>query len=141
MPPGASTRANSAIMGGWSAGVEVLDRLEGHDGVDAGVGQRQRSRGAFDEPQVRQRDHRIARMRDRRRIHVDAHDACRARRQQRAAVALAAGDVSDPATGDEVARERIAMPMLLRNLALDAGHEALTGEFERVGRHGAGTSQ
>ena len=55
-----------------------------------------------------------------------------ASREERAAIALAAGDVEHVATGDERRGEMVAMPVLVPDLAGDAGDEALAGEFEVV---------
>jgi hypothetical protein len=67
--------------------VEVLDRLERDDDVDAGVGQRQLGGRALHERQVADRPVGLARMRDRRTVDVDAGHLARDGREQRAAVA------------------------------------------------------
>ena len=115
--------------------LEMLDRLERDDRVQACVGKRKRRRGPFDEPQVR--DIRVdrSRMVDRRAVDIDADDLARDSGKERAAVAFAAGDVRSAPPRDVPAREGVSMPVLERDLAFDARHEALTGEFEMIG-HG-----
>ena len=61
-------------------------------------------------------------------------------REERAAVALAARDVENLATGDERRDEMIAMPVLVPDLAGGAGDEALAGEREFV-VHGANSTR
>ena len=77
---------------------------------------------------------RLARMRDRRGVDVDAGDVGRRVGEERAAVAFAARDVEHAPAGDVAPRERVAMHVLVDDLAADAGDEALAGEFE-VGGH------
>src|SRR5689334_9425946 len=102
----------------------MLDGLERYDGVDRCVGQRQGGGAARGKAQV-SGSVALRGMRDRGRLDVDAHDVRGRCREQGTAVALAARDVRDPAARAEAAREGVAMPVLVRDLARDAGDEAL----------------
>ena len=67
-------------------------------------------------------------------VDVDpGHRTCHAR-QQRAAITFAARHIEHTLAHDIAARKRVAMPVLMRDLAGNAGDESLAGEFE-VGWH------
>jgi hypothetical protein len=117
--------------------IEVLDRLERDDHVDAGVRQRQLGGRALHERQVADRPVGLARMRDRRLVDVDAGHLAGDGREQRAAVAFAAGGVQHALPVRVSARVRIAVDVLVDDLAPDAGDEALAGERQVV-RHRSG---
>ena len=111
-------------------GDDVLDRFERDHRVETRVGERQRR--AIRLPEFEIPDRRVARPRV---LHgrgrdVGADDAGGARGEERAAVALAAGDVEHIESGDERRGEMVPMPMLVPDLAGGAGDEALAGEFE-----------
>jgi hypothetical protein len=71
-------------------------------------------------------------MRDRGGVDVHADNATGDFAQQRTAVPFAASDVKDAASGYESAREKVSMPVLVRDLALGSRHESFAGEFERI---------
>ena len=108
--------------------VEMLDRLERDDEVDAGVLERKRGRRSFDEAQAGHRGVGGARVRDGRRVDVDPDDLAGRAREKRGAVALAAGRVEHAPPGGEARRERVAVDVLVDDLPAHAGDEALAGE-------------
>ncbi len=112
----------------------MLDRLERHDDVDASVRQRQRGSAAFVEAHVGKRGVAFARMRHRSDIDVDPGYCGGNLCQQCAAVTFAARDVEYALPRDAAPRKCVAMPVLVGDLAGDAGDESLAGEFE-VGGH------
>ena len=71
-------------------------------------------------------------MRDRCGVDIHTGNAAGDFAQQRTAVSFAAGGVEDAASGYESAREKIAVPVLIRDLALGSRHESFAGEFERI---------
>src|SRR5436189_6259743 len=71
-------------------------------------------------------------------MEVDSHDVGGRLAQQRTAVTLAAGDVKNATSGNVPLREKISMPVFVRDLAFGTRHKTFTGELEgnshRVGR-------
>jgi hypothetical protein len=118
----------------------VLDRLERDDEVDAARSDRNRRDGRLGEREVSRRIGRT-RVRDRRAVDVHADDVDRHLREKRAAVALSAGRVEHAPSRREPPRERVAMHVLVDDLAGDAGDEPFAGEFEFCGyRHAVSTA-
>ncbi len=126
-------REHAGLVGGG----QVLDRLERHGDVHAGVRERQRGGRALHEAEVRASGVGVARVRDRLGGNVHADHRRRDAGEQRAAVAFAARHVEHAPPRAQRPRERVAVPVLVGDLAGDAGHEALAGEFE-FGGHGKG---
>ena len=112
----------------------MLDGLERNDRVDAGRRKREGRGAALGKAKVRAIQVRFGRMRDRRLIDVDADDALGNLAEQRAAITFAAGDVEDTLAGDKAARESVAVPVLMRDLAFCSRHKSFAGEFQRM-RH------
>ena len=132
-PRGASTRANSAIIARLCLARQMLDGLERHHDVHARVGQRQRGRGARREAQVGMRRSCAAACATACGVDVDARHVGGRAGEQRAAVAFAARDVQTRRPATKRRGERIAVPVLVRDLAELARHEALAGELEASG--------
>ncbi len=116
---------------------DVLDRLERHDRIEAGIGKRQPRAVGLAEFEIGDRGIMRARMCEGGRRDVGAGDVSRGAREERAAIALAAGDVEHLEAADEIRGEMVAMPMLVPDLAFGAGNETLAGELELVGHAGA----
>src|SRR5690606_36249564 len=70
-------------------------------------------------------------VRDGCRVDVDADDIGGHLREQRRAVAFAAGRIEHAPTGGEAAREGVAMPVFVPNLAHAFGREAFASERQR----------
>jgi hypothetical protein len=68
-------------------------------------------------------------MRDRCCVDVDADDGDRDFAQQCAAVTFAARDVENAPSSQEPSGEKVAMPVLVRNLAFGSRHKSLAGEW------------
>ena len=120
-------------------GSDVLDRFERDDDVERRVGERQRRAVGFAKLEVALSGVARAGVRDRGRRDVGPDHACRAAREERAAVTLAARDVEHLASRDERRDEVVAMPVLVPDLACGARDEALAGERKLVVHSGHST--
>ena len=90
---------------------EVLQRLEAGDDIHGCIRQRQRRGGAMQVAEIWRAVFRGCGG-DRGVIHIHTHDAVSQLREQRTAVAFAAGDIEHVAFGNEVARECVAVQVL-----------------------------
>ncbi len=105
----------------------MLDGFERHDRVERTFGERQRRAVGFSEFHVGLRRVDRARACNHVGCHVDTGNVPGASREQRAAVALATGDVEDLPSGDEPGSEKVSMPVLVPDLASGSGDEAFAG--------------
>jgi len=113
--------------------LDVLERLEADDDVEARIGEIERGRIGFLVAQVRPRAVALACVRDRRIVEIDADDFERAVGEQRRSVTLAARAVEHALALNQAARERIAVPVLVPDLAHALGREAFAGERQGEG--------
>ena len=108
--------------------LDVLERLERQHEVEALVAELQPGRVALAETRVRQQPVSQARMADRFGADVDAGHRSGDWRDDRRAVALAAGDVEHALARGDLARECVAMYVFVPDLAHAFGRESFSGE-------------